>query len=156
MKKEIERKFTVTGDFRKGILRSYKIAQGYLSSVPERIVRIRIKEDKAFITIKGPCDPLGVIRDEWEKEISITDAEKLLNFCEPGILYKIRHEIRVGKHIFEVDEFLGRNEGLFIAEVELSEANESFEKPSWIGKEVTGDKRYYSAYITSHPYTEWQ
>ncbi len=155
MKKEIERKFTVTGDFRREILRSCRIVQGYLSSVPERTVRIRIREDKAFITIKGPGDPSGVSRDEWEKEISITDAEELLNLCEPGILEKIRHEIRVGKHIFEVDEFRGRNEGLIIAEVELSEADEKFEKPSWIGKEVTGDKRFYSSYLSSHPYTEW-
>lgn len=155
MKKEIERKFIVTGDFRREILRSFRIVQGYLSSVPERTVRIRIREDKAFITIKGPGDSSGVSRDEWEKEISITDAEELLNLCEPGILNKIRHEIRVGKHIFEVDEFLGRNAGLVIAEVELSEEDESFEKPSWIGKEVTGDKRFYNSYLSSHPYSEW-
>ncbi len=155
MKKEIERKFFVTGDFRSGILRSYRIIQGYLSSVPGRTVRIRIKEDSAFITIKGPGDPSGVSRDEWEKEISITDAEELLNLCEPGILNKIRHEILVGKHLFEVDEFLGKNAGLIIAEVELSEADESFEKPSWIGKEVTGDIRFYSSSLSLHPYSEW-
>ncbi len=155
MKREIERKFIVTGDFRKDVLNSTRIIQGYLSSVPERTVRIRIRNDKAFLTIKGPGDPSGISRFEWEKEISVKDAEDLMNLCEPGIINKIRHEIMVGKHIYEVDEFLGENYGLIIAELELSDEYESFEKPEWLGKEVTGDQRYYSSFLSAHPYSKW-
>jgi adenylate cyclase len=155
LKREIERKFIVTGDFRKDVLNSTRIIQGYLSSVPERTVRIRIRNDKAFLTIKGPGDPSGISRFEWEKEISVKDAEDLMNLCEPGIINKIRHEIMVGKHIYEVDEFLGENYGLIIAELELSDEYESFEKPEWLGKEVTGDQRYYSSFLSAHPYSKW-
>lgn len=155
MKREIERKFIVTGEFRKYVLNSTRIIQGYLSRVPGRTVRIRIRQDKAFITIKGPADPSGISRYEWEKEISVPEAEALLSLCEPGIINKIRHEVRIGKHIYEVDEFMGDNEGLIIAEIELSDENESFEKPDWIGKEVTGDLRYYSSFLSEHPFSKW-
>jgi adenylate cyclase len=153
--REIERKFIVTGEFRKDILSSTRIIQGYLSSIPGRTVRIRIRQDKAFITIKGPGDPSGISRYEWEKEISVTEAEELLGLCEPGIINKIRHEVQIGNHIYEVDEFLGDNAGLIIAELELSDENESFEKPDWIGKEVTGDLRFYSSSLSAHPYLKW-
>ena len=155
MNREIERKFIVTGEFRKDILSSTRIIQGYLSSIPGRTVRIRIRQDKAFITIKGPGDPSGISRYEWEKEISVTEAEELLGLCEPGIINKIRHEVQIGNHIYEVDEFLGDNAGLIIAELELSDENESFEKPDWIGKEVTGDLRFYSSSLSAHPYLKW-
>ncbi|HOU03232.1 MAG TPA: CYTH domain-containing protein [Bacteroidales bacterium] len=155
MKREIERKFIVTGEFRKDVLNSTRIIQGYLSSVPGRTVRIRIRQDKAFITIKGPGDPSGISRYEWEKEISVPDAEDLLNLCEPGIIEKVRHEVKIGKHVYEVDEFLGENSGLIIAELELSDENESYEKPVWLGKEVTGDIRFYSSFLSAHPYSKW-
>lgn len=155
MKREIERKFIVAGEFRKDVLNSTSIIQGYLSRVPGRTVRIRIRQDKAFITIKGLCDPSGISRYEWEKEISVPEAEDLLSLCEPGVINKIRHEVQIGKHVYEVDEFLGENAGLIIAELELSDENEPYEKPAWIGKEVTGDLRYYSSSLSAHPYSKW-
>jgi adenylate cyclase len=142
---EIERKFLVTGDFRPFVYESVRIVQGYLSSVPERTVRVRIKGDKAFITIKGIANESGTTRYEWEKEISVEDAHELLKICEPGTIDKIRYLIKFESYIYEVDEFFGANEGLIIAEIELKSEDAVFSKPEWLGTEVTGDKRYYNS-----------
>lgn len=152
---EIERKFLVVGDFKAEAYNHEEIVQGYLSSVPERTVRIRIKGEKAYITIKGKSDHSGISRYEWEKEIEIDEARELLELCEPGIIDKIRYYIKKGKHTFEVDEFRSDNKGLIMAEIELGNENESFIKPDWLGKEVTGDLRYYNASLGKIPYTKW-
>ena len=152
---EIERKFLVkTTDFLKD-LNGFKIVQGYLSSDPNRNVRIRTKGDHAFLTIKGISNKSGTSRFEWEKEIDIQEAEQLLHLCLPGIIDKARYEIAVGDHVYEVDVFEGENKGLIIAEVELEDENESFEKPDWLGKEVTGDVRYYNSYLVKKPFKKW-
>lgn len=156
MPQEIERKFLVNGEYKSLSTSSYRIKQGYLSSVTGRTVRIRIKADKGFITIKGKSNDTGVTRYEWEKEIPLNEAEELILLCEPGIIDKTRYEIPVGKHIFEVDEFYGENNGLTIAEIELDSENESFSKPDWLGNEVTGDRRYYNSSLTKSPFKEWQ
>lgn len=155
---EIERKFLILDDqdFRKDSFRSTRIVQGYLNSVAERTVRVRIRGEQGFLTIKGKSSSDGLTRFEWEKEIPVGEAEELLKICEPGIIEKIRHEVKLGDHIFEADEFLGENEGLLLAEVELTEANENFEKPEWLGEEVTGNKKYYNSYLSKFPYKEWQ
>ena len=155
MPQEIERKFLVKGEFKSQATRSVRIIQGYLSSVPERTVRVRVKEDKGYLTIKGKTDVSGVSRYEWEKEIPRAEAQELLQLSEPGMIDKTRYLVPVGKHIFEVDEFYGDNEGLLIAEVELSDENEAFQKPDWLGEEVTGDLRYYNAMLTRNPYKKW-
>lgn len=145
MLQEIEKKFLVKGDFRNEVFKTVHIVQGYLSRVPERVVRIRIKDDKGFITIKGKN--VGATRFEWEKEIPVEEAKKLLELCEPGLVDKTRHLIKNtdGKHTWEVDVFHGRKEGIVIAEIELDDENEPFDRPSWLGEEVTGDKRYYNS-----------
>lgn len=155
MPQEIERKFLVEGEFRSQVFKAERITQGYLSSVAERTVRIRIQGEQGFITIKGKSSGDGVVRYEWEKEISLADARELLELCEPGVIDKTRYLVRSGKHIFEVDEFYGENEGLVMAEIELGNENEPFEKPDWLGKEVTGDLRYYNAMLARKPYTSW-
>ena len=153
---EIERKFLVTSDaFKKEDFAQNRIAQGYLSSVPERTVRVRIKGDKGFLTIKGASNETGLSRFEWEKEIPVDEATALLKLCEKGIIDKTRFEVKIGNHIFEVDEFYGENEGLIIAEVELKSETETFEKPIWLGKEVTNDIRYYNSYLSKNPFTNW-
>ncbi|WP_291098452.1 MULTISPECIES: CYTH domain-containing protein [unclassified Flavobacterium] len=153
---EIERKFLTTSDaFKREAFAQNRIAQGYLSSVPERTVRVRIKGDKGFLTIKGASNESGISRFEWEKEIPVDEAQKLLLLCEKGVIDKTRFEVKIGNHIFEVDEFYGENEGLIIAEIELGSETETFEKPSWLGKEVTNDNRYYNSYLSSHPYAKW-
>jgi adenylate cyclase len=154
---EIERKFLVkTHSFKTAAFRQNRIAQGYLSSVPERTVRVRIKGDKGYLTIKGITNKTGMSRFEWEKEIPIGEAKSLLLLCEEGTIDKTRYEVKVGKHIYEVDEFYGDNEGLIIAEIELQSEGEAFEKPSWLGQEVTNDKRYYNSNLSTNPYTSWQ
>ena len=153
---EIERKFLVTSDaFKKEAFAQNRIAQGYLSSVPERTVRVRIKGDKGFLTIKGASNETGLSRFEWEKEIPVDEATALLKLCEKGIIDKTRFEVKIGNHIFEVDEFYGENKGLIIAEVELKSETETFEKPVWLGKEVTNDIRYYNSYLSKNPFTNW-
>lgn len=153
---EIERKFLVlSDDFIAEAFSKKRIVQGYISSHPDRTVRVRIKGDKGFITIKGKGNYSGTTRLEWEKEISLLEAETLLTLCESGMIEKIRHEIKVGKHIFEVDVFLGENEGLVMAEIELEDENESFEKPLWLGQEVTSDERFYNAYLSKNPFKKW-
>ena len=154
---EIERKFLVTSDaFKKEAIAQNRIKQGYLSSVPERTVRVRTKGDRAFITIKGVSNESGMSRFEWEKEIPIEEAEKLLLLCENGLIDKTRFEVKAGKHTFEIDEFYGSNEGLIMAEIELESENENFEKPNWLGKEVTSDKRYYNSNLSLNPYNKWK
>ncbi|MBS5796675.1 MAG: CYTH domain-containing protein [Dysgonomonas mossii] len=152
---EIERKFLVKGNYKKYAYAHEEIVQGYLSSVKERTVRVRIKGEKAYITIKGISNESGITRFEWEKEISINDARELLKLCEPGIIDKIRYYIKSDKHTFEVDEFNGENQGLVMAEIELSSENEQFENPDWLGEEVTGDLRYYNSSLTKLPYSKW-
>lgn len=154
---EIERKFLVTSDaFKKEAISQKRITQGYLSAVPERTVRVRTKGDQAFLTIKGASNKTGMSRFEWEKEIPVEDAKKLLLLCEKGVIDKTRFEIKAGKHLYEVDEFYGDNQGLIMAEIELQSETESFEKPNWLGKEVTNDSRYYNAYLSKNPYTDWK
>ena len=151
---EIERKFLLksTADFKKDARNSMRIVQGYLSSDPERTVRVRIKGKKAFLTIKGISNESGLSRFEWEKEIPVPEAEALLPLCEPGVIEKIRYEIPLGNHVFEVDEFFGSNEGLILAEVELASEEERFEKPAWLGEEVTGRKEFYNSFLSKHPF----
>lgn len=153
---EIERKFLVSSDaFKNDALRKNHIAQGYLNSAPDRTVRVRIKGDKGYLTIKGKSNETGLSRFEWENEIPLADAKALLLLCEKGIIEKNRYEVPVGKHLFEVDEFFGENEGLLLAEVELQSESEFFEKPHWLGEEVTQDQRYYNSYLSKNPFTSW-
>ena len=153
---EIERKFLVkSNDFKTRAFAQNRIAQGYLNSTPERTVRVRIKGEKGFLTIKGIGNESGMTRFEWENEIPVKEAQQLLNLCETGKIEKIRYEIKVGSHVFEVDEFFGENDGLIIAEIELSSETEMFEKPEWLGEEVTNDERYYNAYLSRNPFKEW-
>ena len=154
---EIERKFLVThNDYRKEASKKSSITQGYLNSDPERTVRIRLKDQVGFITVKGKSNNSGLSRFEWEKEISKTDAEALLKLCEDHVINKIRYEVIVGKHVFEIDEFLGPNKGLVVAEIELGSEVEKFSKPDWLGQEVTGDLKYYNSYLSKTPFCDWK
>jgi len=155
MNMEIERKFLVTGEYKSLASKSYRIAQGYLSSSPGRTVRIRTKGDKGYITIKGKSNESGLSRYEWEKEIPVHEAQELLALCEPGIINKTRYEVVFENQTYEVDEFYGKNEGLTIAELELESETTSFSKPAWLGDEVTGDKRYYNAQLSIKPFKHW-
>ncbi|MFO7617367.1 MAG: CYTH domain-containing protein [Bacteroidales bacterium] len=155
MAQEIERKFLVQGNFKGESLKATRITQGYLSSVPERTVRVRIKGDKGFITVKGIGNDSGASRYEWEKEIPVVEVEELLKICEPGVIDKTRHLLKAGNHTFEVDEFYGDNAGLIIAEVELASEDEVFERPDWLGSEVTGDVRYFNSMLMKNPYKNW-
>ena len=152
---EIERKFLVKGDFKPFVSGYYRITQGYLCAMPDRTVRIRIKGNKGFITIKGKSDENGLSRFEWEKEITTDDAVQLLRLCDVGVIDKIRYEVEFEGKTFEVDVFEGENEGLVLAELELHSEDELFAKPVWLGDEVTGDKRYYNSYLSQHPFTIW-
>lgn len=153
---EIERKFLIhSNTFKTEAYKSTRIVQGFLNTHPERTVRIRIKGEQAFITVKGIGNLSGTSRFEWEKSISVNDAEQLLLLCEPGKIEKIRYEIRSGDHIIDVDEFFGQNQGLVIAEIELNHENESFLKPDWLGDEVTGDSKYYNSQLSKNPFTLW-
>ena len=153
---EIERKFLIKGDFKQYVHNTFRISQGYIVANDNgRSVRIRTKGDKGYITIKGGGSKNGISRFEWEKEIPIDEAKQLLKLCNKGIIDKTRYLIKSGEHTFEVDEFYGENEGLLMAELELKSENEPFEKPDWLGQEVTGDERYYNAYLSVHPYTKW-
>jgi adenylate cyclase len=153
---EIERKFLVTSNlFKEEAFSRNRIKQGYLSSIPERTVRVRIKEERAYITIKGASNETGMSRFEWEKEIPVTEAEKLLLLCEKGVIDKTRFEVKVGSHTYEIDEFYDENKGLVIAEIELQSESENFEKPNWLGKEVTNDNRYYNSNLSNNPFVNW-
>ena len=153
---EIERKFLVTsGDFKNEASREARIVQGFLNTNPNRTVRVRIYGEQGYITVKGKSSESGMSRFEWEHEISVIEAEELMKLCEPGVIEKIRFEVKSGNHVFEVDEFLDENKGLIVAEVELNSETESFLKPLWLGKEVTGDKKYYNSNLSKHPYSKW-
>jgi len=154
---EIERKFLVLDDsFKHEAFSSSHIVQGYICSERGRTVRIRIRDEKAYITIKGPSVDGGLSRYEFEQEIALDDARQLMKLCDPGIIDKRRYLVSAGKHTFEVDEFYGDNEGLVMAEVELSAPDEAFVKPAFIGQEVTGDRRYYNSQLRSNPYRNWK
>ena len=153
---EIERKFLVLNtDFIALATAKNRIVQGYLNSNPERTVRVRIKGNKGFLTIKGKGNESGTTRLEWETEIPLDEDEKLISLCENGVIDKIRYEILSGKHTYEVDVFEGENAGLLMAEIELDSENEAFEKPNWLGQEITGDNRYYNAYLSNTPFRSW-
>jgi len=154
MAQEIERKFMVVGEYKLFAHKSSHFAQGYIVS-GRRTVRVRIADDSAYLTIKGPSHDGGLSRFEWEREISVDDAQELMTLAEGAIIEKYRHYIDYEGHIFEVDEFLGDNSGLVIAEVELSSVDEEFARPTWLGCEVTGIKRYYNSHLRSYPYSAW-
>ncbi|MEE9406902.1 MAG: CYTH domain-containing protein [Polaribacter sp.] len=156
MSVEIERKFLVKNDtFKEESCQKKYLKQGYLNSDKTRTVRIRIANDSAFITIKGKSNKAGTTRFEWEKEINKTEAEELLLLCEPTIIEKTRFLVKKGNHVFEIDEFYGDNQGLIVAEVELTTENENFEIPKWLGKEVTGDIKYYNSNLSKVPFKNW-
>ncbi|ABI73706.1 CYTH domain-containing protein [Shewanella frigidimarina] len=156
MAQEIERKYLVKSDlFKSQAVGSVRIIQGYLSSVPERTVRVRVKGDKGFLTIKGIGNESGASRYEWESEISVAEAQDLLKICEPGVIDKTRYLVEFENHTFEVDEFYQQNQGLVVAEVELTDEAQKVHKPSWLGKEVTGDRRYYNSMLMKQPFTSW-
>lgn len=154
--KEIEHKFLVTSEaFKEEAFQKQKITQGYLNTTPERTVRVRTNGERAFITVKGKSSENGLSRFEWEKEISVDDAEALLKLCEPGKIEKTRFLVKIGNHTFEVDEFYGENEGLVIAEVELKEEGEDFEKPDWLGEDVSDQSKYSNSSLIQNPYKNW-
>ena len=156
MAQEIERKFLVKADFRSWVIKETRITQGYLSSVPERTVRARIKGDKGFLTIKGIGSESGASRFEWEREVSLEEASSLLEICEPGVIDKTRFIVPEESGLkFEVDEFYGDNEGLTVAEIELPSEDHPFTKPDWLGEEVTGDVRYYNSMLMKNPFKKW-
>ena len=153
---EIERKFLIASDnYKQQAYKKSYIKQGFLNSKKERVVRVRIKNDTGFLTIKGASNESGTTRFEWEKEITKIEAENLLELCEEGIIEKYRYLVKVNEHVFEVDEFLGDNKGLLIAEVELKNENESFTKPEWLGNEVTGIVKYYNSNLSKKPFCKW-
>jgi len=153
---EIERKFLVKSEaFKEISFQKNYIKQGFLNSDKERVVRVRIKDDKGFLTIKGASNTSGTTRFEWEREIDKNEAESLFNLCEKGIIEKYRYLVKVDNHTFEVDEFLGENNGLLIAEVELKNEDENFTKPEWLGEEVTGIAKYYNSNLSKHPFISW-
>ena len=154
---EIERKFLVNSEaFKSSAIKKERIVQGFLNTDPLRTVRIRIKGDKGYITVKGKGNLNGTTRFEWEKEISVKEADTLIKLSEPGVIDKLRYYIEVGKHIFEVDEFFGDNSGLIIAEIELEDEDEDFSKPQWLGDEVTADVKYYNSQLSKNPYKTWK
>ena len=153
---EIERKFLVVGDdYKRQAFSSSRIMQGYICSSHGRTVRVRLRDTCGYLTIKGPSENGGLSRYEFEKEITKEEAEQLMRLCEPGIIDKTRWLVKSGNHTFEVDEFYGENEGLVIAEVELRSEDESYEKPDFIGQEVTGDRRYYNSHLRKNSFSVW-
>lgn len=154
---EIERKFLVLDDSYKQLAYgSSRIRQGYICSQSGRTVRVRLRDGRGYLTIKGPSAAGGMTRYEFEKEITADEAEHLLELCEPGRIDKTRWLVSSGRHVFEVDEFHGCNAGLVMAEVELGAEDEAYEKPAFIGREVTGDRRYYNSWLTRCPYSSWR
>ena len=156
MAQEIERKFLVSGEFKSQAFAQDRIIQGYICSDRGRTVRVRIRDNRGYLTIKGASNASGTSRYEWERELPLPEAEELMKLCEPGIIDKTRYLVRSGKHIFEIDEFYGDNDGLVVAEVELTLEDEAFNKPSFIGEEVTGDRRYYNSQLMKKPYKNWR
>ncbi|WP_028889895.1 CYTH domain-containing protein [Tenacibaculum ovolyticum] len=153
---EIERKFLVNStDYKQVAYKKSYIKQGFLNSKKERVVRVRIKDDTGFLTIKGASNKSGTTRFEWEKEIELKEAKDLFNLCEEGIIEKYRYLIKENNHTFEVDEFIGENIGLVVAEIELEDENENFTTPNWLGKEVTGIVKYYNSNLSKLPFSKW-
>lgn len=151
---EIERKFLLQGDAWRGLGQAVLLRQGYLSSARERVVRVRIEGEQAMLTIKGAN--VGATRGEWEYPIPLADAVELIDgLCEQPLIEKVRHRIEHAGMVWEVDEFLGANAGLVVAEIELASEDQPFEKPEWIGAEVSGDARYYNANLIRHPFSQW-
>lgn len=156
MAQEIERKFLISSDaYKTEAFSKKRIVQGFLNTHPERTVRVRIRGDKGFITVKGKSNKAGTTRFEWERELDVSEAEALLKLCEEGVIEKTRYEVKAEKHIFEIDEFHENNQGLTVAEIELSDENEAFTKPSWLGKEVTGEVKYYNSALSKNPFRNW-
>ena len=153
---EIERKFLVRGDYKSLSSSHSHIVQGYICSEKGRTVRVRLRDERGFLTIKGPSFNGGLSRYEFEKEITHDEAMALLKLCEPGIIDKVRWLVPAGTHTFEVDEFFGDNEGLVVAEVELREENEDYQHPDFLGEEVTGERKYYNSSLRTFPYKEWK
>ena len=153
---EIERKFLVVGDeYRRMAYSSDRIVQGYICRADGNSVRVRIRDGRGYLTIKGPSLDGGFSRYEWEREISLSEAEDLLLLCRDAKIDKRRYLVKCGNHTYEVDEFYGDNEGLVVAEIELSDKDEAFERPSFLGREVTGEARYYNGHLTRFPYKDW-
>lgn len=155
MPQEIERKFLVKGDYKSFAVHKINIQQGYLSSNPERSVRIRITDNTGYITIKGSSSVNGLSRFEWEKEIALNEAIELMKLCEPGKIQKTRYIVPIETHLVEVDEFYGENEGLVLAEIELENEKEHVQLPDWLGREVTGNPKYYNSALVKNPFTKW-
>ena len=153
---EIERKFLVCGDFKGGATSSTHIRQAYLNQAGGRTVRVRIRDEKAYLTIKGPSLDGGLSRFEWEIEIPVADAEQLLGLRVTPVVDKRRFLVPFEGHTFEVDEFYGDNEGLLMAEVELGNEDEEYQKPDFIGREVTGDRRFYNSHLRRNPFKDWK
>ena len=154
MKKEIERKFLIKGDFMPHVISKTYIEQGYVAKSDDLTLRIRTRDDKGYITIKGRTNAAGMSRSEWEYEIPVEEARELLSFSR-GTIKKHRYLVPVDGHVFEIDRFYGQNEGLVMAEVELQSEDEQYPRPDWLGEEVTGDRRYYNSQLLKHPYTTW-
>lgn len=154
---EIERKFKVVGDFVPFATNYTHIQQGYIASGNGRTVRVRIRDNKGYLTIKGPGGKDGLKRYEFEKEIPLSDAQDLMLICEPGIIDKHRYLVpnTDGVHTWEVDVFHGDNDGLVMAEIELEGEDDEFDIPTWLGDEVTGDRRYYNSHMRKYPYKDW-
>ncbi len=153
---EIERKFLVCGEYKSLAVSHSHIVQGYLCSARGRTVRVRLRNEKGYLTIKGPSTNNGLSRYEFEKEITPDEARSLLELCEPGIIDKNRWLVPYGGHTVEVDEFFGENDGLTVAEIELGSEDEAYERPPFLGQEVTGDVRYYNSFLRSNPYQNWK
>ena len=155
MATEIERKFLVVGEAWRSLGPGMVYRQGYLSTVKERTVRVRVAGEKGFLTVKGVS--VGATRSEYEYAIPLADAEAMLDaLCQRPLVEKIRYRIPVGGFVWEVDEFAGVNAGLIVAEIELTAEDQTFPRPTWIGREVTGDPRYFNANLTVHPYGTWK
>ena len=155
MAKEIERKFLVEGDFMPYVTSSSHIEQGYIAKSDSLTLRVRTRDDKGYLTIKGRSNEAGMSRDEWEYEIPVEEARELLRFRR-GTIDKTRYLVPAGRHTFEVDRFYGANKGRIVAEVELADENEEFERPAWLGREVTGDRRYYNSQLLKNPFLLWE
>ena len=154
---EVERKFLVKSEgYKDDSIARTRIVQGFLNRHPERTVRVRIKGEKGYLTVKGKGNASGTTRFEWETEIPVAEATNLIDLCEAVILDKYRYEVPVGKHVFEVDVFSGENQGLVVAEVELQHEDEPYEKPAWLGVEVTGETKYYNSQLSKKPYNQWK
>lgn len=153
---EIERKFLVKSEaFKNESFKQTEIIQGFLNTHKERTVRVRVKGDKGFLTVKGKSTSNGLSRFEWEREVPVEEAKSLLNLCEKDVIEKIRYEVKAEQYIYEIDEFFGGNEGLVVAEIELNSENDVFSKPDWLGEEVTGQIKYYNSQLSKAPFSTW-